>query len=1091
MIELIYGQPGSGKTHYILECLKKDAAEGRRAFLIVPEQMTVSAERAVLSALPLSAQLSVEVLNFSRLANRVFRERGGLCYNYATNGIRKLIMWRTLREVFPLLKEYGFRAADDRTLADSMLSTLKELKAGGITPAMLDRAAEELNQSHSPLAGKISDLALVGSVYETLLSDRFSDTADDLPRLCAKLDEEPFFCGTNIYIDGFSSFTGQEHELIRRFFRQAENTYITLPISSGHDRAIDTKTAQECSVRLRRDASSFGGDVKLTSLPGNHRTDKPELRLIASGLWTAPQTEIPEADRGAVELRISRDIYDESEDCAARVRELMESGLRCREILIAARDASSYRGILDAALEKNKIPYFFSEKTDLSSSSLARLVLSALRIFLYGWKQSDVISHLKSGLFDIPVRDADLFECYCAKWSITGKRFTDEKDWTMNPRGYVDHMTERDAEILSAANQVKKTFSARLADYQYELENAGDTAGMCRATLAYLERLNVRESLRLLAARELETGHVREAQENARVYDAFLDALDGICDAFDGAEKPDLRTFAAALSIILEATELGSIPTSYDAVTIGSADMLRAESPRAVILLGCCDGKFPAAVSDSGLLSEDDRKVLKALSLSLTGSRSERSSDELFYFRRAAAYASEKLIVSTRSDAGPSIGFARFKLLFPYLKQQVIDTAADPFRRIRTPESAKDSLRLFRGSPLGTAAEDAVREYAAAHPDSGCIPFGTLSVPVSARYDRVDPAAAREAFGKRISISNTQIESFVKCRFMYYCRYVLRLEPWEKVRFSPMNKGTLIHFILEKYIREIAVRRGGMLPDPTEKKAMIEALIAEYAALQASSGTESSPARFTNTMRRIASYVPVILDDVMSDVIDGDFRPEMFEQKIGRDGIDPLSFRIPDGDAAGTEITIGGIIDRVDVWRHDGKAYLRAIDYKTGSSLPGFSDYSQGLNLQLYLYLFTMLYGNERQVSSLLGGTPSFGALAYRDVSTPVQSSENYRSEEEIFGYFRDNQKTKALISDDPDVRTALSRTGNSIPKKVEILAETEIESLYSDIRDTVVGIAREMTDGAAGAVPLTDGGQPCGHCPFSSVCRAAQKARS
>ena len=76
MLNLILGGSGSGKTTLIEEKIKKDIESGRQVILLVPEQETVSAERRMLSLLPPSAQLSFEVLNFTRLANRVFRQCG-------------------------------------------------------------------------------------------------------------------------------------------------------------------------------------------------------------------------------------------------------------------------------------------------------------------------------------------------------------------------------------------------------------------------------------------------------------------------------------------------------------------------------------------------------------------------------------------------------------------------------------------------------------------------------------------------------------------------------------------------------------------------------------------------------------------------------------------------------------------------------------------------------------------------------------------------------------------------------------------------------------------------------------------------------
>ena len=105
MIRFIFGLPGTGKTAWIVEKIREDAKNRKKAILIVPEQQTVEVERAMLATLPPSAQLTFEVLNFSRLANKLFRVFGGLSYNYITPGTKQLLMWHTLRELSDQLSE--------------------------------------------------------------------------------------------------------------------------------------------------------------------------------------------------------------------------------------------------------------------------------------------------------------------------------------------------------------------------------------------------------------------------------------------------------------------------------------------------------------------------------------------------------------------------------------------------------------------------------------------------------------------------------------------------------------------------------------------------------------------------------------------------------------------------------------------------------------------------------------------------------------------------------------------------------------------------------------------------------------------------
>jgi ATP-dependent helicase/nuclease subunit B len=57
---------------------------------------------------------------------------------------------------------------------------------------------------------------------------------------------------------------------------------------------------------------------------------------------------------------------------------------------------------------------------------------------------------------------------------------------------------------------------------------------------------------------------------------------------------------------------------------------------------------------------------------------------------------------------------------------------------------------------------------------------------------------------------------------------------------------------------------------------------------------------------------------------------------------------------AGAEISVSGKVDRVDGWVHDGKLYLRIIDYKTGKKSFSLSDIWYGMGMQMLIYLFVL-----------------------------------------------------------------------------------------------------------------------------------------
>ena len=523
MIYFIYGNPGTGKTETIFNKLQEDAQHQKNAIVIVPEQMTVAMERDVIKRLPASAQLHIEVVNFTRLANNLFRQYGGITYNYATPAVQKLLMWQAVKKAMPFLTEYHLNANDDRSLADAMLATYKEFSASGVSFESVDKVSASIPDT--VLSKKLKDISTVCSVYSALLSEQFSDEIDELCRLANLLENNDCLRDTNVYIDGFSSLTGLEHRIIKSIFKQADNCFISIGLPRPDFKGIDTVSLRRYSDTLRRDCAALGLATQACELAHNYRTVSKSLERISTSLWEIDsdfESEIDENDSNSVELYRATDIYDECEYIAGKVKKLIQSGYRYRDISIIARDIDKYRGIIDQALENCSIPYFLSDKTDLSLSPLSRLVLSALKIANFGWNRGDVISHLKTGLCGVSARDADIFESYTAKWKISGKQFLSETDWNMNPDGYTVTRTERGEKILSIANSVKHEFIEKLRAYIAELKASSSYKQLCIATINYLDALNVRSQLKAISLKYVNAGKIREAGEFARIYDIFI-----------------------------------------------------------------------------------------------------------------------------------------------------------------------------------------------------------------------------------------------------------------------------------------------------------------------------------------------------------------------------------------------------------------------------------------------------------------------------------------------------------------------------------------------------------------------------------------
>ena len=1095
MIRFIYGESGYGKTYAITEMLRADAEKGIHSFFIVPEQQAVGSERMLLTALPPSAQLTLEVLNFSRLYNRVCREYGGLEYNYITTPAKYLLMNQMLCELSPMLEHYGAESAQDSSLTEFMLSSVGELKANGITSAQLEAAADKLDKS-SKLYTKLRDLSLIYAAYCSAVSQSFSDSADDVSKLSELLKKHNFFRGANVYIDSFTSFTAAEHAVIERIFAQAENVTVSISLPRDRYESIYTASISASERRLIKNAENHGGYDPII-LTENKRAKFPSLAHLSDNLWSLGKTVPAELDDGAVSLEVCENPYAEAEAAARWTLELMRSGMRCHDIVVIMRDAEKYRGIIEPAFERNKIPFFFSEKSDLCSKSAVKFILSALRIKNHGWRTADVISHLKTGIYDLPEASIDMFESYVNTWNIKGNRFTDDY-WTMNPDGYAEIMTERGSRILAAANEVRKTLCDRLIPLFAKLDAAQNVRESCVAIYEYLSACDVESALSRLAARSASLGNIKEAEEYASLYKIILDALALVAELFTDTEM-NTEELTCALKLVFDKTDIGTIPTSIDEVTIGSASLIRADNPKCAIILGLCEGDFPQSVTDSGMLNTPEREILAELGVELSSNSDMKSSDELMFAKRAFSLPSEKLILITAraSTDGrakqPSLPYERTKKLLPLAVEHIFDESDITYLTC----SAESAARYVFSQRSETEAETLRSALISRGEDYAYLETYAPS-PISVGDCSVSEETAKAVFPKRMRLSQSRLEKYVKCNFSYYCSYVLGLREEKSASFRASDIGTFVHFILENLLRTAASNGFESICDNDKLTALVDTAVKDYIT-HVCPAYERSTGRFVHLYTRLRNLSLLLAKNIVEEFSHSDFEPKYFEMKLdGREGSPaPLEFVMNNGD----RISLSGVVDRVDLMSRDGKVYVRVVDYKTGTKDFSLDDLSLGLNTQMLIYLFTLCASKAKTLlpdDATVGDEPPVPTgVVYLSSNIPTIELEDYADEADVLSRAEKAFDRSGLLLDDEDILKAMNDSlspdflagvkqdkKGALTGKALTSAEKFLE-LRAEIEQTIISIAAEMKSGKADAKPMIhNGSSPCEWCEMKPVCK-------
>ena len=75
-LRLIYGRAGTGKTTYCFNKIKENINKSNKIYIITPEQFSFTAEQKLLETLNTDSVINAEVINFNRMADRIFTEVG-------------------------------------------------------------------------------------------------------------------------------------------------------------------------------------------------------------------------------------------------------------------------------------------------------------------------------------------------------------------------------------------------------------------------------------------------------------------------------------------------------------------------------------------------------------------------------------------------------------------------------------------------------------------------------------------------------------------------------------------------------------------------------------------------------------------------------------------------------------------------------------------------------------------------------------------------------------------------------------------------------------------------------------------------------
>lgn len=1072
MLRMILGEAGTGKTTEVLRQIRETAARQQSALLLVPEHASFEMERRVSALFTGEEQQYITLLSFPRLAERVFRECGGLALRPMDEVSSALLMREAIREVQEQLTLYR-RQAGYTGFITAMLQTVSDFKRAGLTPQRVAQIASET--SVGPLAQKLGDMQLIYGAYQALVEQRFHDPLDELSLALGRAVEKNWFAGRRVWVDSFDYFSVSERALLEQMLLSAESLTLSMTCPAL-DPAEDIFLYQKkflLRMRAYAGAHAVACEAPLI-LTEDKRHQSPDLAGLQRS-FTRPAA-VPPAAGDSLRLIEAATVYEEMRFAAAEIARLVrQEGFRYRDCVILCRDLDRYRNAI-TVLEEYDLPYFCGEKQNILFAPLPFFLLTALEAACGSPKTAAILRLARSAASGLSPQQAGALENYSYVWNITGEDWL--RPFTGNPEGMSEAAPEDYAAALAETEAARRVVMEPLSALRQSLRSTNGP-GFAAAVYRYAEETGALRNLTRNAALPQ-----REAVD--RQWNRLVDVLDLMTD-FYPEKALSAREWCELFRLALSHIDLGEVPNTVDHVILAESDRVRLQSPRAVFVLGVNEGVFPASGTTAGLFSTREREELNACGAELPVLGTESALREQFVLYSALSAPAERLYITcARQSVGGDTQLAPAGFLRRVLRPlRVSPTPAESLPAefwVVNRATAKSRYAAAMGK---NRQEEALLAALLRQLGEEDYPAAMKRVALDAPAGEITPENARRLLGRELRLAPTAIDRYYQCPYQFFCDKMLRLRPRQRVEFSPFESGSAIHYVFQQMVSQYGSRGLCELTDE-EMDGEIRRFLREYIDRMVPDPTAVT-ARFRYQFDRLRLMLGVIVRHLADEFSQSEFTAAATEVSVGEGG-EVASPRLSAED--GTPILLRGSIDRVDLYHAPDGVYLRVIDYKSGTKEFRFEEVPYGLNMQMLIYLFAACDDENHRF-----GTPKPAGVLYLPSRLEAMEVTVDTTTESLAAEVDDALRMKGMLLEDEEVLRAMEQqlAGVYIPAKMkqngEFYRGSRVYSreTFAKIRQTVYGNIEQMgTDLLAGRVapnPIRGGTDPCSYCSYAGLC--------
>lgn len=990
-VVVLLGPARSGKTcdlvgRYRSVLENAPACRLDRALWLAPNGRTAAAVREELVRTGLTACLRAGVVTFEDLTDQVLAAT-----NVRVKPIDLILQRELVRRVIASAiekKKLSFfaDAASRPNFIGLVAEHITELKRRNIRPEDYS-----IGTSRRAEGREQNELAQLYGDYESLLTDHDlidRESAHEAARnALAKNTCDRFQHLELIIADGFTDFTGVQHEILRLLSKRAEHLLISLPSSSSPRPDLFAKTSATLHELQHRFPQLEIRQLAPRPLPN------AAIEHVTQHIFAHP-TQLPAPSPPAIEALSQIEIveaagdHDEIIQIARRIKAILTNtknpATSPGDILVVFRTLTNVAARIREVFTNFGIPFYLDASPTLATTPAIKTLLDLLQLDLEDWRFRRVISVLTNntiGAFTVESRQA-------AEWLVRDLQIASGRPALLSRvQGLAEDLSARNDRSPHLQHRVDAATTAlpavlKLAGAFDELPQAATATQWCQA----LAHLSATLGLALFLDDSEST-----AWKSVLNHFAAIERL----DPWLGQPPRQLsrEEFVFTFRDVVTNASLPRTQNEAGRVRILSATVARNISANHLFLAGMSEQAFPSPELSGRLATDADyRRLAQSANRHAAATPvASRAQAEMLLFYEVISRAKESFTISfpalddKAQTLPPSPYVLELERLFandanvrikrsspqlspvgsfekPYsfaewrIHALSRATQKDPERR-----PLADVFACAEVQPLGAAIDAGLRiVHARARGESFGPAEGLLTSPAIA-------VRLAERFGKQHTWSASQWETYAACPFRFFMEDVLGLEPLGDLVLETdyARRGSRLHDVLAAFHRQWLTLRKDSYGSAAEEAgaflAHLQQVARERTAAASRVGVDAALVELDR--RQILKWANRHFENQANynaccGKLGVSMTPTHFEfhfgpERRGDSQADPDSttntFVL---NIDGEPIQITGQIDRIDVGTVAGKTVFNVIDYKSGRRVSLKRDQLEtGQQLQLPIYV--------------------------------------------------------------------------------------------------------------------------------------------